>query len=685
MSTLPSQPPALMLTDFHEPVDATSSTQGGDSDAVRAQFDAMFATWAVRPETLAGDRSASITPRLVGAGPAERARALPCLTLTTDPEVPPELALGRTLGKGGMGVVRAAHQPALGREIAVKQVMPEQRGDSASDRLLQEAMITGLLEHPGVIPVHTLGRDEHDQPLMAMKKLNGLPWSTLLDDANHPLLRDDPREPLDFHLDALVHVAHAVHFAHTHGIIHRDLKPDNVMIGSFGEVIVLDWGVAVSTRFDPSGVLPHAPDTRGLAGTPAWMAPEMVEETGERIGVHTDVYLLGALLYTVLTGEPPHDGETVYESLYRAWRNTPKMPEDVPPVLLALCERAMHTNPAERHTSAEHFRLELQAWQRQRPARELAARVADEWARLKPLLTLATENDEARRRVRVHFGACQAAGELALHAWPEIPGVSETLHAATEAMARLALHRGDLGGAEFHVAALTQPSQELVQGLEVLQSQHRIERVRLAKLDWDSDRSVGAGARSGMALALGVVWTAVPLLTWIAQRGWGYELTSTGQLFTGGLFAAMAMAAVWKLRAGLFANELNRQVLMGGVVTVVLTFIGRLAAAVAGLEVANVTLLNTLVFGSVLAMLAATVDWRLVFSAATYAIAALCIAAWPIHALPLIAGANLVALGLIAWLWRPEESTRAGRRRRRAEASAVTSAAIPTVGSARAP
>jgi serine/threonine-protein kinase len=153
-----------------------------------------------------------------------------------------------------MGVVREGAQHALGRTVAVKSIRGELSDHhGAVVALLREAQLTGSLEHPGVVPVHDVLRDETGAPMIVLKKISGVVWSDLLQDPERlrPLL--DVGDPLEWHLRTLMQIATVVHFGHTRRVVHRDLKPANVMIGEHGEVYLLDWGIAgARTRLRPN-------------------------------------------------------------------------------------------------------------------------------------------------------------------------------------------------------------------------------------------------------------------------------------------------------------------------------------------------------------------------------------------------------------------------------------------------
>jgi serine/threonine-protein kinase len=226
-----------------------------------------------------------------------------------------EYTILSTLGEGGMGRVHLARQLCLERDVAIKTLKPG-APRALARALLSEAKITGALEHPGVIPVHTLGVDEHAQPVLVMKRIDGVHLGALLADPAHPAWRARVRsdDRLIASLGILEQVCQTVEFAHSRGIVHRDIKPENVMVGSFGEVYLLDWGIATTTR--DAAAEPHP-----LVGTPAYMAPEMVR--CDPVDERTDVYLLGATLHEILTGRPRHEGETLTQVIAAALASAP--------------------------------------------------------------------------------------------------------------------------------------------------------------------------------------------------------------------------------------------------------------------------------------------------------------------------------------------------------------------------
>ena len=230
------------------------------------------------------------------------------------PSIPGYAILGE-IARGGMGVVYAANDLALDREVAIKMVLGSDH-DGTTQRFVRESKITAKLPHPGIPPVHALGVLPDGDPFLAMKLIRGQTFQVLL--------KSKDRSPASL-LQIFEQIAQAVGFAHSKGIIHRDLKPANVMVGEFGEVQVMDWGLAKQSNDDDrlaatrSGAV-EAPDaTRDgtIMGTPAYMPPEQAR--GEQVDARADVFALGAILCEILTGKPPYTkGQSAQEVIVQA-------------------------------------------------------------------------------------------------------------------------------------------------------------------------------------------------------------------------------------------------------------------------------------------------------------------------------------------------------------------------------
>ena len=213
------------------------------------------------------------------------------------------------LGEGGMGVVLRARQVCADRDVAVKMIRPEAATHgSAWVSFLSEAMVTADLDHPNIVPIHDIGTTQDGFLFYAMKEVRGTCWKDVMGEKNEAE-----------NLEILLNVCDAVAFAHSKGIVHRDLKPENVMLGDYGEVLVMDWGLAVGV--DAGGKAQHVAQDSGRAGTPAYMAPEMARCESARIGPASDIYLLGGILYEIATGLRPHHADNIFACIYQAMEN----------------------------------------------------------------------------------------------------------------------------------------------------------------------------------------------------------------------------------------------------------------------------------------------------------------------------------------------------------------------------
>jgi hypothetical protein len=267
-----------------------------------------------------------------------------------------EAAIGRyellrELGRGSMGVVYEARDPALGRRIALKTITPRTRGDSLAtyeERFLSEARIAARLSHPGIVIVHDVGRDTASGTLyMALEFLKGQTLADLVQ-GGRPLAPKDA-------LRLVAQVARALHHAHSEGVIHRDIKPANVMVLPTGEAKIMDFGIA---KVDTSQLT-----TPGMfVGTPLFAAPEQL--AGEPVDARSDIFSLGAVAFTLLTGRPPFAGKSLPEIVTHVMCDTPPPPSQsapgVPPEADAIVARAMAKRREDRYGDAGTMAEELE-------------------------------------------------------------------------------------------------------------------------------------------------------------------------------------------------------------------------------------------------------------------------------------------------------------------------------------
>jgi len=331
-------------------------------------------------EAPASDEAVTQEPsRLPGTSPTQ-----PVLV----PMLPGRYVAKEVIGRGGQAIVFRAHDAALDRDVAVKELLAEVPGDrdpaatrAARARFLREARITGWLEHPNVVPVHEIGSKPDGTLYCVQKLVRGRTLAQAIADCR--TLADRLRL-----LPQFESACHAVAYAHSRGIVHRDLKPANVMIGEFGETVVLDWGIARILDGDPALDLAHATpeaaegSTRlgDVVGTPGFMSPEQAR--GERADTRSDAFSLGAILYAMLAGEGLPSSATSGAPVVDAARVRQAL-RDVPPDLRAIVLRALARDPADRYEGAAELASDIEAF---RAGRSVLAYEYSTWELLRRLV-----------------------------------------------------------------------------------------------------------------------------------------------------------------------------------------------------------------------------------------------------------------------------------------------------------
>ena len=309
----------------------------------------------------------------------------------------------RPHASGGLGKVSVARDAELNREVALKE-LHDRHADNADSRarFLQEAEITGGLEHPGIVPIYGLGQYADGRPFYAMRFIRGESLAQAIDRFHRDAVDDwsNPADVLQFRrlLNRLTDVCNAVDYAHSRGVLHRDLKPDNIMLGQYGETLVVDWGLAkprgqagvdahptpASATIPPSyeGALTplsgsgSAPTLMGSAiGTPAYMSPEQAAGRLDQLGPASDVYSLGATLYVLLSGRSPQEDDDLGIVIQRVQRGEFPPPRSIKPAaprgLEAICLKAMALRPEDRYSSARKLADDIDAWLADEPVTAL--------------------------------------------------------------------------------------------------------------------------------------------------------------------------------------------------------------------------------------------------------------------------------------------------------------------------
>jgi serine/threonine protein kinase len=297
------------------------------------------------------------------------------------------------------------------------------------EMFLSEALVTANLVHPNIVPIHDLCQTGDGTPFYSMKQVEGTPWNKVI-----------KTKTIEENLEVLLKVADAVAYAHHNGVINRDLKPENIMLGEFGEVIVLDWGLSVPAP--DSGKSKFASPSASIgAGTPAYMAPELWAGPPDKIGRGSDIYLLGAILYEMLAGHPPHafanpsgHGQaTVFQIIDSVLRPNAIVPTQVKGELMEIAMEAMKTRPEDRYQSVQEFQVAIRNYQRHEESRTLTGR-ADELVQGKAGTSAESYSD--------YQTAC-ALYEEAIRGWKGNEKAEEGLFYTQLKYAELAYKRGD--------------------------------------------------------------------------------------------------------------------------------------------------------------------------------------------------------------------------------------------------
>jgi WD40 repeat protein/tRNA A-37 threonylcarbamoyl transferase component Bud32 len=459
---------------------------GGDAGKSLAAADGLDVLRA-EPELVTDPEIWATLDRVPAAGAATRRHREATLSYTVDSPTAAgsRFTFLRPHAVGGLGQVSVALDGELHREVALKEIRPEHADDPASRaRFLLEAEITGRLEHPGVVPVYGMGCGPRGHPYYAMR----LVWGESLKEAiaqfhqaeSDVATRRDPRHwnlALRQLLGRFVAVCNVMAYAHSRGVIHRDLKPANILLGPYGETLVVDWGLAkivgrgeavaqaggVEVTLQPASGSGSSETLPGTAlGTPAYMSPEQAEGRLEQVGPLSDVYSLGATLYCLLTGSPPIDEGNVGEALRRVRRGEFPPPRavrpGVPRGLEAICRKAMALRPEDRYGSARALAGDLEHWLADEPttaARDPVATRLARWAR-------------RHKTLAAGIGALLITAVVAL-------AISTVLIGSEQARTRQQFHR-----AEQERRRADEKAREAAERAEHLRRQDYISRVNLA-------------------------------------------------------------------------------------------------------------------------------------------------------------------------------------------------------------
>lgn len=379
----------------------------------------------------------------------------------------------RPHARGGLGEVFVAKDEELNREVALKEIQARHADNMNSrGRFLLEAEVTGGLEHPGIVPVYGLGQYDDGRPYYAMRLIRGISLSEAIEQFHRPEM-DSNLNTGQLHFDSVefrkllgcfVHVCNAVQYAHSRGVLHRDLKPDNIMLGKFGETLVVDWGLAKLKEQDES--LPKAEEAMlqpisgsgsaptqfgSTLGTPAYMPPEQASGQLDCLGPESDVYSLGATLYQVLTGRAPFCGRNLGEILERVQRGEFDAPRHVEPripdALDAICRRAMAFDPNQRYKFPRELAEEVERFLADEPV----AAYVEPWSH------------RAKRWVRKHQTATVTTAVVVVLSTIGLAGFSTVVSSKNSKLAELNQSLIDSNGRERAARKQAETNEELAQ------------------------------------------------------------------------------------------------------------------------------------------------------------------------------------------------------------------------------
>ncbi|MFT5358167.1 MAG: serine/threonine protein kinase [Polyangiales bacterium] len=519
-----------------------------------------------------------------------------------------------TLGEGSMGVVSLAEQTSLQRLVAVKA--PKGDSPTSRGRMINEALFMGRVEHPNVVPAYGLGQLESGQPILVMKRVQGTSWDAVLTGAAKAPGSGDA--DLTWHLRVLMQVCNAVRFAHARRVVHRDIKPENVMIGEFGEVYLLDWGIALSLEPGDGG-LPRATNAHSLAGTPLFMAPEMTGGDTDTIDERTDIYLLGANLHMVLTGSPPHAGDTIMNICKSAYLSTaPEYGDDVPGELADIARKAMARDKQDRWGSVEEFSAAISDYLEHRASFQLSDAAEN---MLKEAADHPGSDEETTHLVEAEFGFRQA-----LLIWADNMTATLGLQSTIEKRVRASVAGGELSSARGALERLPSPNAELEALVVQLDKELKARAARvdyLERFERELDLSTSARSRQKAVVLLGAFLVLLCFSSaWGSRPGQpGFDLNSWMTSYWRILgVAAIPWLLFWRK---LTANVANRRLMTYFASSMVAVFVVRFSGVRLEVPQLHLVVVEVCIMGIAAAAIGIATSPRLAALSSCYAVAGL--------------------------------------------------------------
>ena len=444
------------------------------------------------------------------------------------------------LGEGGMGEVLLVREACPRREVALK--IAKDKKLHFMRAIKHEAMIMGSLEHPNIIPVHRVMDSEEHGLCMLMKKVDGKSLDECSDSFGDVVwLRSG--------IQILIQVCYALEYAHNQGIIHRDIKPENIMMGSFGEVYLLDWGTAL----DVSDL--HRAQ-KAILGTPAYMAPEMLTGNPSLIKPHTDVYLLGATLHEMLTGEKKHTGSNMEEILTSIRISPPfEYALDVPEQLGALVNHSCALNPSQRIETVQSFREGLERYLEQKEGYRIFEEAQKSAALFKK---------ESAVDIRLgHFFTARFGFEQALRIIPNHTESQEALEALLYQMIDWQIEREQLGMAKGIYQTLQNPCAKLQEriknAIEEQESKDK-KQIEMERVAREQDKSQSQRERRILTISVSTICIVMISIVVIYDAIFSPTITPSRLIVTMGSIPLVTSCALLFGRKQLLANAVSRRI-----------------------------------------------------------------------------------------------------------------------------
>ena len=447
------------------------------------------------------------------------------------------------LGKGGMGIVLCGQQSLPDREVAIKKVLKP--SNTYQRMLLQEAQITGQLEHPNIVPIHQIKRDDNGDILIIMKKVHGKTLMEML-----PSLHEvKPYQlPVD-QLQQLMLICHALEYAHSKEIVHRDIKLENIMVGDFNEVFLMDWGLGMHL-INQIGANP------GIVGTPSYLAPEMLSGNPEDIDIRTDVYLMGATIHHLLMGTPRHDGTKVRETLEQAYASNPiDYPEYIPSIFGNILNKACTQQKSQRYQSVTDLRLALEEALEHWEAIQLTQRAELALDRFKTQLSQQPEDSSILFRT---FLRIRTLLESAVEMWNGNELAKTRLEELLYLMIDYHISRLEVSSAESLLADIQSPTPELVKRLTLAQTEYQ-KLSSAHELAQEYDPLQSKSGRKTLIVSLAASSVSLVSFAFAYSLFVSQEVTTLRLMFTGSVVSIACIIGIFVGRKTLLSNKLGAQ------------------------------------------------------------------------------------------------------------------------------